>query len=341
MLANMFILQSAAIVNYLTSPYTIWFPIVVLAAIVVIVISVLIYMLSGFIGREGIRTWAKIKAYDVLLSFILIIAFMAMASFVFQYNFQSLFNTAGLLPGQCSGSSLQTDLFSVAICDMHQFNQNIVNLNLMLYTISLRLAFVPRFEFNSSAIVPIEGVSVATYVELPSVIGSLSGTALQLLYGAYVISEVQLLLLGASLLLFSLFMSIGLISRMFEVTKSFGGAMIAFGVGLGIVYPLLVCFTYGFVNMQMNANYGAMEAAYATTMVGGIIGIVAAILFTVVASPIFSGLLAALIKYMGLAVIGLTVIPMLNFILVDVFVGDFSKAVGERMSFLSLLTNMI
>jgi hypothetical protein len=228
---------------------------------------------------------------------------------------------------------------------MHQFNQNIVDLNSMIYLVSLRMSFVPRFDFNTSPIANIPGVSLATSIGLPNFIGPLSGTVLQLLYGAYVVSEVQLLLLGSSLLFFSLFMSLGLISRMFEVTKSFGGAMIAFGVGLGIIYPLFVCFNYGFLNVQMNLNHGAMDLASGTVLVGGMIAVIAAGVISTATNILpgspFAGLLAELVKYMGLAVIGLTVIPLLNFVLVDVFIRDFSQAAGERMSFLSLLTKIV
>ena len=167
---------------------------------------------------------------------------------------------------------------------------------------------------------------------------------LQLLYGAYVVSEVQLLLLGSSLLFFSLFMSIGLISRMFEVTKSFGGAMIAFGVGLGIIYPLFVCINYGFLNVGMATNHGALDIANDATLFGGIIGLVGVGVFSALVGTAltqFNTFLTQLIQYIGLAVIGLTIIPVLNFILIDVFIRDFSKAVGEKMSFLSLFTRIV
>jgi hypothetical protein len=338
-----FLMQAARLpdASYLTSPYTAWFPVVIAAAILVIVVVAMIYMVCGAIGREGLRSWAKMKIYDILMSFTLIILFIFIANFMFQFNFQSLFSSAGLLTNNCVGTSLGTDLFSVAICNMYQFNQEIIQMNTWVYDVALALSFVPKLSFNDSALSPIPGVSFQVSIAPPDVIGSFSGTALNILFGAYVLSQVQMLLLGASLLLFSLFMSIGLISRMFEVTKSFGGAMIAFGVGLGIVYPLMVCFTYGYLNVNLDANNPAITLSNFGIMVTAIIGLFLPEIYLVTGTAGVATLLGSLIKFIGLAVIGLSVIPMLNFIIVDVFISDFSKAVGEKVNFLSLLTNII
>jgi hypothetical protein len=338
-----FLMQAATLPtsDYLTSPYIAWFPVVVAAAIFIISIVAIIYMICGMIGRDGLRSWAKMKIYDILMSFTLIIIFIFVANFMFQFDFQSLFNSGGLLTSDCVGTSLGKDLFSVAICNMYQFNQEIIQMNTWVYDVALALSFVPKLDFNSSALSPIPGVSFQVSIAPPDVIGSFSGTALNILFGAFVISQVQMLLLGASLLLFSLFMSIGLIARMFEVTKSFGGAMIAFGVGLGVVYPLLVCFTYGYLNVNLDANNAAVNLSQFVVVITAIIGMFLPEIYLVTGTATAFTLLGQLIKFIGLAVVGLSVIPMLNFIIVDVFISDFSKAVGEKINFLSLLTNIL
>ena len=40
-------------------------------------------------------------------------------------------------------------------------------------------------------------------------------------------------------------------------------------------------------------------------------------------------------------VAGLTFIPFLNFTIVDAFIVDFSKAIGERLDFMSLLIGVV
>jgi hypothetical protein len=341
MMFNPFLLQNT-VQGFLTGPYGAWFPIVMITAVVVIMIVALIYMICAMIGRENMRAWAKLKIYDVLLSLILVFAFLGICGFVFSaINFPQVFKDAHLAPSSCTGSSQGTDLFSLALCNMRQFNQNILQLNNMLYMMALRFSFVPKITFDASVLIPIEGIGPSVSIEPPSALDTLIGYGLQLLYGAYVISEVQLLLLGAALMLFSVFMGIGLIARMFEVTKSFGGAMIAFGIGLGILYPLMVSFTYGYINVNMAANSIAIDFTQWATIIGGMFAVLLFFIFSAAAPAGFAPWMMSFVTFIGLAFAGLTIIPVINFMIVDVFISDFSKAVGEKMSFLSLLTKII
>jgi len=43
----------------------------------------------------------------------------------------------------------------------------------------------------------------------------------------------------------------------------------------------------------------------------------------------------------GLAIAGLTFIPFLNFTIVDAFIVDFSRAIGEKIDFMTLLLGII
>jgi len=344
---QIWILLQGSIVSYITSPLLLWFPIVVLAAVAMIGVLAAMYMLSQFAGRESMRVWAKIKIYEILLSLLTVILFLFLVSFIFSLNFQQIFGSAGLVPQECMPPSLTaTDFFSLAICNMHQFNQQLLNLNSLIYYISLRLSMVPQLTINASKVIQyvtgIPGLGGSITLQPPSAFDTFMGYGLDVLYFAFVLTQVQLLLLAASLLLFSLFMSIGLISRMFVITRSFGGAMVAFGMGLGILFPLMVNLTYGFINVGLDANSSIFTAASLAVMVTGILGIVLVFLFAT--SPLsgpFIALLQSFLTFAGLIAVGLTVIPIINFIVIDSFIIDFSQAVGERMSFMSLLTNLI
>ena len=45
--------------------------------------------------------------------------------------------------------------------------------------------------------------------------------------------------------------------------------------------------------------------------------------------------------YAGLAGAGLLLIPFVNFLIIDVFIIDFSKVIGEKMDFMKILTGII
>jgi hypothetical protein len=344
---QIWILLQGSITSYITSPLVLWFPIVVLAAVAMIGVLAVMYMLGQFAGRESMRVWAKVKIYEILLSLLTVVLFLFLVSFIFSLNFQQIFSSVGLVPQECMPPSLTaTDFFSLAICNMHQFNQQLLNLNGLLYYISLRLSMVPQLTINASKVIKylsgISGLGGSITLQPPSAFDTFMGYGLDVLYFAFVLTQVQLLLLAASLLLFSLFMSIGLISRMFVITRSFGGAMVAFGIGLGILFPLMVNLTYGFINVGLDANSSIFTATSLAIMVTGILGI--ALVFLFATSPLsgpFIVLLQSFLTFAGLIAVGLTIIPIINFLVIDSFIIDFSQAVGERMSFMSLLTNLI
>jgi hypothetical protein len=333
--------------DYLTSINAAWLGIVTIAALFVIGIITMIYLISIFIGREGMRVWAKVKIYEILLSFILIIVFLFISQLIFSINFQDLYTAAGVAPAAClAGTGTNWDLFSMALCNMQQFNQYILDLNRLIYYIALRLSFFPLIKFDATSLIEsttgIEGLGGAMTLAPPSTFDTFAGTALQFLYAAFVLSQVQMLFLASSLLFFSVLMAIGLIARMFNVTKSFGGAMIAFAIALGLLYPLLVGFTYGYINVQLDKYSFIFDVlATATALTDILLPLLAFIFVSSGGVPGLNGFLVPFMQFGANALIGLTIVPFLNFIILDVFIIDFSKAVKERMSFLSLLTSII
>jgi len=340
-----FLLAQNAIVDYLTSPYIAWFPIVLLAATATIGVVALIYMLSAAVGRDNIRIWAKIKIYEILMSLTLVFIFLAISTLFLSLNFKEVFNSAGLVPEACLSGSVGNDFYSLALCNMHEFNQNVLHMNELVYYMGLRMSFVPKLNINASALIRsttgIPGLGAKTDMQAPSAFSYFMGEALTLLYGAFVLSQVQLLILAASLLFFSLFMGLGLMSRMFVVTRSFGGAMIAFGIGLGILFPLMVSFTYGYINVGIDHLAWALDLAAASTFILDLIAMFIAVIFAAASFPGFDTYILSLLKILGLEIIGLSIIPLLNFIVLDVFITDFSGAIGEKINFMSLVSNLI
>ena len=169
--------------------------------------------------------------------------------------------------------------------------------------------------------------------DLPSIIpggvAGILGIALNVLLVMLILNQVQLMLLSSSLLFLALFTVMGLILRTFGFTRTFGGAMIALGLGLGLVYPLLVSVTYGFITPHI------AQASLANDFANGL-----GLLYAFIFGSLSSGS-ADFLARLGYVIMGLTFVPFLNFIILDAFIVDFSKSVGERIDFMSMMTGMI
>ena len=321
----------------ITSPLLVWFPVAIAGALAIISIIAIMYMLSTFTGRNDLKVWARTKIYEVLLSVVLIFIFFAVVAFLMSVPFGQIFGSVGLVPTECSGVS---DLFTLAVCNMYHFNGAVVNIGSMVYGIGVYSTILPSVRLNFNVL----GVGTGITLDFaPTTLASSMSEATIAVFTMYVLNQVQLLLLCASLLLFSMFLGLGLIARMFVITKSFGGAMIAIGVGLGLIYPLLVCLTYGYVNVGLDASN--IQYGVTTGAVEGITGLVGTFLTSWLTIPYatatFHSWLTGFLMYASLAAAGLVFLPLLNFVILDVFILDFSQAIGERMNFMSLLTGMV
>ncbi len=335
----------SSVSGFLTSPYTGWFPVVLAIALAIIGILSVFYMLSPMFGRNNIKTWVKIKIYDIMLSLVLILVFAAGSTFLCAFNFAAIFNAFGLLAKACASDPLVANIYSVALCDLSTFNQQVVTLtHLLFYDLvffSLITFFMLKLTFFGI------GLTLDDTLALPSVFSSLA-PVLNTIYTMNVLNGVQLLLLAASPLIFAAFMAIGLVSRVLGFTRTFGGAMIAFAIGIGFVYPLMVGITYGFISSTISNVTGNMLASVVnliTSVVKGmLLGLLSGTLvpttLTAMLLP-FQTLIYQLIEYEGLAGVGLLFIPFLNFIILDAFIVDFSQAIGERMSFLGIIESVL
>ena len=243
-----------------------------------------------------------------------------------------------------NGQTVPTDMYALSICDMKQFLSSTADLNEFVFWLSVRLSLVPQITVNLESLF----TSVAEYglglkmqfFLIPFGIDQLLSWFLGIFNTLFMANNVQLLLLASAAMFFSVLMAIGLIARVFVITRTFGGSMIALAIGIGILYPFLVCVTYGFINTGIQANNVLLNpwADLFTVILPIFFGFVfSGLPFTNAMLPqLFSSLV-----YFGLVAVGLTLIPLLNFVILDTFVIDFSKAFGERIDFLSVLTNVI
>lgn len=344
----------------------IWFPIVMLASLVIITIVAVVYQLSPLLGRNDIKVWARAKIYDSLITIIFALIFLSFSTLVLTFNPVGALHSAGIVPNACNpgmtSSSNVADIYGLADCEIYTFNSNAASFSEGLFILGVIGGF------NPTAVVPIpETVDPATgsgvgisfqWQTLPIVlVHQYVVPYMQAFFLTILVSQLLQLIVDSAPLLFSIFMILGLVARSFGITKSFGGAMIAFGLGLGFIYPLMVVLTYGFLDTAIQNAYVAGGAGFpiianlANTILGDLFRAIPAIISDVLSSGV-SGILPALLSafeptldplivYGGFMGAGLVLIPMLTLIVVDAFIVDFSKAIGERMDLFSLLTRML
>ncbi len=359
----------SSITAFLTAPYTAWFPVVILAVLAVISILSVIYAIGPFIGSiNSIRPWVKVKIYELLLSIILILIFASIATSLCTADPYDIFSSVGLVSSQCTPTSTSTpvsNLYSLAMCNMYQFNGYVGEFNEFIYLTVMAYAISPvviagPFALGSGTTTAGSGKGVGFQPIPGSPAGAVFTTEFMIdpaslltkankfepfiinaMYVFTLLTQLQLILLAASPYLFAFFMAIGLIARAFGATRTFGGAMIAFGIGIGFIYPVMTSLTYGFLDHAIeHTSTTSLLAPLVSPLITGIDIITGTYLGTALPAALNS-LVESIFMSIGLILVGVIFINLLNFMILDAFIADFSQALGERMDFLSLLTNVI
>ncbi len=294
-------------------------------ALMVMTVAAVVYALSYVMKMPSIRGWSLTQFYEAIVGMVFFAAFFGLYSLL-SLNPTPMFSAFGALPSQCSSSST---LFDLAACDIGTFTSSSFAAFNVLYYGTFLTSLIPSAKV--SVTVPPHALGVgfdATASFFPSgTVSDMASTGMSIVIFMLFLNQLQLILTSASWLFFGLFMSIGLIAWIFGVSRGFGGAMIALALGLGLVYPLLTSLTYGFIDSQMNA--------LPTTILGSLLS---------AAGNLSSGLANAfdsIVSFLAPIVAGLTFIPFINFMILDAFIVDFSKAIGERISFMAMLSNVI
>jgi hypothetical protein len=349
-LLDLILLQSScisSISSFLSAPYTLWIPIAIVGVLLIIGILAIIYMVSPLVGRNDMREGIKLQIYETFFALALIIAFGFFSTWLCSFNPVPMLNSLNLVPTANipSGSTTvtcqtTTTLYELADCNLYQFtNIALSSVNYALFEIFFAMSFGPKIGITINFIPGVTGLGLGGEMvfALLGPVASFTSYVMDALTWLFLMNDFQIMIISAAPLIFAIFVSIGLLSRIFGVTRSFGGSMIALGVGIGFVYPLLVVITYGFLNnafgiLQANLGLNALLASNVGASISN---------FLLGGPNIIINLVYGIIDEFGFTMVGALFLPMINFIVVNTFVLDFSQAIGERMDFMSLLTRVI
>ncbi len=304
-----------------------WLPLALIVVALVFAAAGIVYMIGAVISSPSAKSWSRMQIYEGLLSIVLIMIFAALAS-LFMLHVNSAYSSAGLLPknNNCASAS---DIYAISACDLGYFNSIAGDYFVTIYYASVMIgAADPQISFNIAPPVLYNISASASTTILPKDFESMIGIMFVGIITMLLLNQVQMVLLSGSLLFLAFFLVLGLIARTLGFSSRFCGAMIAFGLGLGFVYPLITSLTYGYID----ANIPSSILGSAGALVVGSL----AFLFDPTGS---AGLVFS--TGLGYVIAGLTFIPFLNFTILEAFIQDFSSAIGERVSFMALLSTVV
>ncbi len=332
--------QHSSLLAALPITPTSWIPTATVSVATVLVVAALVYALSSLIRSENAKVWSRFQIYEAFLSIVLILAFGSI-SYLFFLSPQTVFSKLNLVPAPCTSA---TQLYTLAACDIGLFNNASFSFaRYALYTtylVSLITGLSPDIKIDPIPATP----SISIEIKPPSIFPSGTSNLVGLLYTTIlftlIFNQLQLIILAGSVLFLSFFLTIGLVARTLGFLRTFGGAMIAFGLGLGVVYPLIVSITYGYIDVS--ANLACLQSTYcaATTVGSALFGLMFSSQ-TYLNATVLPAAIGTLFTNVGYIIAGLTIIPVLNIAIVDAFIIDFSSAIGEKMSFGQLFSNLI
>ncbi|MDE1845684.1 MAG: hypothetical protein KGH53_00145 [Candidatus Micrarchaeota archaeon] len=345
----------SSINGFLSAPITGWFPVAVLGTLATAFIIALFYVIEPFVSkRSDSRAWTRAKLYETFFAFLLVLIFGGIASMLCTVNPVPTYSSVGLVPNACNpslagGDQSINNIFALAECNLYNFNKNIVDfLNYMIALITFLVSSAPGVGLAENFLPGVSnfGFSLSFAIDASAIKLFFESAAIAL-GGLILISQVQLVLLDASMVLFAILLPLGLIARIFGVTRTFGGAMIAFAMGLGVVFPLMISITYGFLGSAIDsfnplssvsgALVGGIEALGSNP--GQILQGTSLAFFSLGKDPF--QVFYTMFEYIGIGLVGTLILPIITFTIVNTFILDFSQAVGERMDFFSLLTRVV
>jgi hypothetical protein len=218
-----------------TGTWNVWQPVALLAVSLAFLVVALSYMLGVLFDLSNLKKWAKAEFYQACASAVLVIFLLFMMDVMVNQGFQTMIG--GMNP------------YARAYAYLDNVQGSLYSVYTNVYTVNFPLEFLTTFTFYFNA----AGLDFSPF-ELV-----LSPVVEQLHFQANVVTIAAISTASQRALLhlfynvgFSLFIPAGVLLRIFPWTRGAGGLLIALGVGLSIVYPVM--FTYVSLMSENNSE---------------------------------------------------------------------------------------
>jgi hypothetical protein len=350
-------------------------PLITLIILFTFVFSAFAYFFGKILNMGSVKAWAKDQIYEAFLSlFIGLVGIFILENFFLNQNFGNLLSSAQLLPDVCSGKN---DLFKICECELESFLNDLSSFLWIIFSVDSLVNALSMLSVKIGIAIP-PGVEFATLQivwqplsEVGKDISDALATAYQTLLVAFVLVSFQIYLLKVVPYLFLFFFPAGVLLRSFGLTRKVGGSLIALSVGLALLYPILVAIGYGYTlktypfELEILQFFSKIDLWFKT--IGGVIGGLYSGIEKLTQS---TGLLNALLKVFEIffgaqlvieffnllvlilylffdvnllapLVLGILVVPVLIFYVLDNFIKGFSRLAGAEVGVLGLLGQLL
>lgn len=205
--------------------WNVWQPVALTAVVTAFLVVALAYMLGIALNLDGLRKWAKSEFYQALASAVIVGGLIFMIDIMLNEGFQTMIG--GMNP------------YKKAYVYLDGVMSSLYYIYINVYRTNFLLEFLASFTIYSNAV----GFDLSP---LEIILSPLSE---HFHFQAYVVTMAAILTAFQRALIhlfyntgFTVFIPAGVLLRIFPWTRGAGGLLIAIGIGLSIVYPIMFTF---------------------------------------------------------------------------------------------------
>lgn len=205
--------------------WNVWQPVALAAVVTAFLVVALAYMLGVALNLDGLRKWAKSEFYQALASAVIVGGLIFMIDIMLNEGFQTMIG--GMNP------------YKKAYVYLDGVMSSLYSIYINVYRTNFIIEFLTTFTFYFNA----AGLDFSPFELL------LSPVSEHFHFQAYVVTMAAILTAFQRALIhlfyntgFTVFIPAGVLLRIFPWTRGAGGLLIAIGIGLSIVYPIMFTF---------------------------------------------------------------------------------------------------
>jgi len=205
--------------------WNVWQPVALAAVVTAFLVVALAYMLGIALNLDGLRKWAKSEFYQALASAVIVGGLIFMIDIMLNEGFQTMIG--GMNP------------YKKAYVYLDGVMSSLYSIYINVYRTNFIIEFLTTFTFYFNA----AGLDFSPFELL------LSPVSEHFHFQAYVVTMAAILTAFQRALIhlfyntgFTVFIPAGVLLRIFPWTRGAGGLLIAIGIGLSIVYPIMFTF---------------------------------------------------------------------------------------------------